>query len=63
MLGATTPVPAQTVTLTNAGGGTEALQLGTLAVTGDQAAQFTLSNDTCTNATLTPGATCTVDVS
>jgi len=62
MLGATAPV-AQTVTLTNAGGGQTPLQLGQLVVGGADSAQFTLASDSCTNASLAPGATCTVDVS
>jgi hypothetical protein len=63
MLGATDPLPAQTVTLTNAGGGAEALQLGTLGVSGAQAPRFSLTNDTCTGAALAPDETCTVSVS
>lgn len=63
MLGATDPVPAQTVTLTNAGGGTEALRLGTLGLSGTGATQFHLANDTCTDAVLAADETCTVDVS
>jgi hypothetical protein len=63
MLGATNPVPAQTVTLTNAGGGTDALRLGALDLSGAEETQFSLTNDTCTNAVLVADATCTVDVS
>jgi hypothetical protein len=63
MLGSTDPVPAQTVTLTNAGGGAQALQLGTLGISGAQASRFSLTNDTCSGATLDADATCTVNVS
>ena len=63
MLGATMPAATQTVTLTNAGGGTTPLLLGALDVTGANSTQFTLSNDKCSSASLLPGATCTVDVS
>lgn len=63
MLNATAPPAAETLTLTNAGGGTTPLQFGALGVSGDDAAQFTLADDTCSNASLAPGATCTVDVS
>jgi hypothetical protein len=65
MLGATAPLPAQTVTLTNAGGGQTPLQLQTLSVSGDDAGQFSIvdGTDTCSSASLAPGATCTVDVS
>ena len=61
----TATVPAQTVTLTNAGGGAEALQLQTLSVSGDDAGQFAIveGTDTCSDASLAPGATCTVEVS
>jgi len=62
-LGATGALPAQTATLTNAGGGQTPLRLQGLSVSGANSAQFTLANDTCTNASLAPGATCTVDVS
>ena len=63
MLGSTAALPAQTVTLTNAGGGQTPLQLQTLALGGADSTQFTLSNDTCSNTSLAPGATCTVNVS
>ena len=63
MLGSTATLPAQTVTLTNAGGGAEGLQLGSLGLSGAEAAQFSLTNDTCTNAALSVDETCTVDVS
>ena len=63
MLGATSPLLAQTVTLTNAGGGAEGLQLGSLGLSGAQAAQFSLTNNTCANAVLAVDETCTVDVS
>jgi len=61
-LGSTGALPAQTVTLTNAGGGQTPLRLQGLTVSGANGAQFTLANNTCTNASLAPGATCTVDV-
>jgi hypothetical protein len=62
-LGSTAPVPAQTVTLTNAGGGQTPLRLQTLGVSGANSTSFTLSNDTCSGKALAPGATCTVGVS
>ncbi len=61
-VGAAAPV-AQTVTLTNAGGGQTPLQLQALSVSGTNSTAFTLANDTCSNKALAPGATCTVDVS
>ena len=63
MLGATGPVPAQTVTLTNAGGGAEALQLGRLGISGAQASGFSLTEDTCSGTALAADETCTVKVS
>lgn len=63
MLGSTATPPAQTVTLTNAGGGQAPLQLQALTVGGADSTQFTLSNDTCSNKSLAPGAKCTVTVS
>jgi hypothetical protein len=47
---------AQTITLTNSG--TATLHVGTLTFTSD----WILSNDTCSNATVTPSGTCSVDV-
>lgn len=63
MLGSTATPPAQTVTLTNAGGGQTPLQLQALSLGGADSTQFTLSNDTCSNTSLAPGATCTATVS
>jgi len=61
-LGAAAPA-AQTVTLTNAGGGATPLRLQTLGLSGANSTSFALSNDTCSGKALAPGATCTVNVS
>ncbi|MGD9583164.1 MAG: IPTL-CTERM sorting domain-containing protein, partial [Lysobacterales bacterium] len=52
---------AQTVTLSNTG--TANLTLGTLALSGANAADFALSADTCTAQVIVPAASCTFDVS
>jgi uncharacterized repeat protein (TIGR01451 family) len=54
----------QTVTITNtASAGSQSLAIGTLATNGANAGDFTLSNDHCSNKSVTPGNNCTVDVS
>jgi hypothetical protein len=50
----------RTVTVTNSGGAP--LISGAMTLTGDDADQFTLSNDTCDGAVLAPGGQCSVDV-
>jgi len=52
---------AQTLTLSNTGTGN--LTLGTLALSGANAAEFALGADTCSSQSLAPAANCTVDVS
>jgi hypothetical protein len=42
--------------------GTSSQTLGQLTITGANPGDFSLSNDTCSNTTLAPGATCTVRV-
>jgi uncharacterized repeat protein (TIGR01451 family) len=55
---------AQTVTITNtAASGAEPLALGQLTTGGANPGDFTLSNDTCSNASVAAGSTCTVDIS
>jgi uncharacterized repeat protein (TIGR01451 family) len=55
---------AQTVTVNNtASPGSQALDIGGLSTTGAAASDFTLSNDTCSGASVAAGASCTVDVS
>ncbi len=51
---------SQTVTVTNIG--TANVTIGTLSITGQNAAEFSLENDTCSNQTLLPSGSCTVDV-
>ncbi len=51
---------AQTVEVENTGA--IDIILGTLAISGANAADFTLSNDTCSGETLAPAATCTFDI-
>jgi hypothetical protein len=54
----------QEVTVTNtAATGSASLQIGTLSVSGATSANFALSADSCSGATIAPGAACTVDVS
>jgi uncharacterized repeat protein (TIGR01451 family) len=54
---------AHPVTVTNAAAsGSQSLTLGQLTVGGTNAAEFSLGNDTCSNASLAPGGSCTVDV-
>jgi FtsP/CotA-like multicopper oxidase with cupredoxin domain len=53
------PSLAQTFTVSNTGSAN--LTLGALAVTGANAAEFSLQNDTCTGATLIPASSCTID--
>jgi hypothetical protein len=55
-----TTSPAQTVTVTNTG--SVPLTITSASVTGTNAAEFSETADTCTNATLNAGATCTVSV-
>lgn len=52
--------PAQSVTLESTGNAT--LHLGALALSGVNAADFRLANDTCSNQVLAPPASCTFDV-
>jgi Tol biopolymer transport system component len=52
---------ARTFTVTNTG--SAALNLGVLALGGENPDQFTKANDGCTNATVAAGSSCTVDVS
>jgi hypothetical protein len=51
---------SQTVTVTNSG--TASLVMGALGSTNPLAAPFTLINDTCSNQTIAPAASCTVRV-
>lgn len=54
----------RTVTITNtATSGSDSLVLDQLAPGGADAGDFTLSNDTCSHASVPPGSSCTVDVS
>ena len=59
LLGQTSPV--QTVTLQNIGY-VHALVLGPLALSGADAGDFSLSNDSCSNQTLAQDATCSFDI-
>ncbi|MCG6117549.1 MAG: choice-of-anchor D domain-containing protein [Aquimonas sp.] len=52
---------AQTITLTNTGC-LHALELGALALSGAHAGDFSVSNDSCSNRTLTQGATCSFQI-
>jgi hypothetical protein len=52
--------PAQFVIVTNSG--TQNLTLSKAAITGTNAADFALSNDTCTGATVAPNSICSVSV-
>jgi uncharacterized repeat protein (TIGR01451 family) len=55
---------AHTVTITNtAASGAASLTLGQLALGGSNSGDFSLSNDTCSNASVAAGSSCTVDVS
>ena len=51
---------AQTFTLTN--GVATNLSLGAIALTGTNSSEFHIQNDNCSNTTLLPSGTCTVDV-
>ncbi|OJU96310.1 MAG: hypothetical protein BGO23_02050 [Solirubrobacterales bacterium 67-14] len=53
------PSVAFTATLSNPG--TEDLTVGTLSLTGTDAGQFSIANDTCSDATLSPGESCSFD--
>jgi uncharacterized repeat protein (TIGR01451 family) len=54
----------RTVTITNtAASGAKSLTLGQLALGGSNSGDFSLSNDTCSNASVAAGSSCTVDVS
>ncbi len=55
------PSAVHTVTIGNTG--TANLVLGGLTLGGSNAAEFALSNDTCSNQTLAPGGSCTIGVS
>ena len=59
LLGQTSPT--QTVTLQNIGY-VHALVLGPLALSGTDAGDFQLSNDSCSNQTLAQDATCSFDI-
>ena len=50
----------QTVTLASLG--SQSVTLGTAAITGAGSSTFSLSNDSCSGATVAPGGTCSVDV-
>ncbi len=52
--------PSQTVTVTSAG--TKPITLGTAGLTGAGASEFKVTGDTCSGASLQPGATCTMGV-
>jgi hypothetical protein len=54
------PTAAQTVTLTNTGGAD--LILGALALSGAAAGDYALGNDTCSNQTVAPAASCTFEI-
>jgi hypothetical protein len=54
------PSDPETVTVTNSG--SAPLDVTTLSISGAAAGDYTISGDTCTGATLAPGATCTFDV-
>jgi len=56
----TSQIFVQTFTVQNVGG--EDLVLGALSITGDDASCFSMSNDTCSNATLAQAETATVDI-
>jgi hypothetical protein len=51
---------AQTFTITNTGN--VSLGIGTITISGTNASEFTKSNDNCDSATVTPGGTCTLQV-
>jgi len=52
--------PAQTFTVNNTGDAE--LLIGTIYLTGTNATEFSIQNDNCSNQTLTPSGTCTVDI-
>jgi uncharacterized repeat protein (TIGR01451 family) len=59
-----TTTSAQTLTVTNtAESGSQSLQIGTLSTGGANPTDFVLGNDGCSNSSIAPGASCTVDVS
>jgi hypothetical protein len=51
---------AQTFTVTNTGN--ISLSIGTIAISGTNASEFTKQSDNCDSATVTPGGTCTLQV-
>jgi uncharacterized repeat protein (TIGR01451 family) len=54
---------AQTVTISNtASSGSQSLAVGQLSLGGTNAADFSLGSDTCSNKSIAPGSSCTVDV-
>ncbi|HEV2348783.1 MAG TPA: choice-of-anchor D domain-containing protein [Terriglobia bacterium] len=53
---------AQTITMTNTGTANLAFAAGAVTLSGTNAADFAISTDTCSGATVAPTATCTVDV-
>ncbi len=56
-----TTAPAQVITISNTGDAN--LDLGALALGGADPNDFSVGGDLCSNQTLTPGGSCTVDVS
>jgi hypothetical protein len=53
-----TTSPAQKITVTNTGNG--GLAIGSITVAGTNASDFPTSGDTCSGATVAPGATCSI---
>jgi uncharacterized repeat protein (TIGR01451 family) len=51
---------AQRLTITNAG--TDTLGVSQLALSGSDASQFTMTNDTCSSTQILPGSKCNVDI-
>ena len=54
------PVAAKTVTVTNSGDGT--LTVGAVTIVGPNASEFQVSSNTCTGASVAPGASCSIGV-
>ena len=50
----------QRVTITNGGG--KDLYINSVVLSGDEATEFSMQNDSCTGATIPPGKSCVVDV-
>ena len=54
------PSKPQRITVTNSGG--KLLYVNSATITGDNRSDFSLTNDTCTGATIAPGKSCVLDV-